>query len=208
MHRHPHPCPHTQTFCTHIYHGFTQTRMQEHCHLLHPHILTPHTAATDTYLQTLAHILMLRSTQAPYVCKLHCTSQSHSCTHTPHCYGVPTPTPPPRSSSPTVQTRTTTQRQRKGRAQGLCPERNISGGSVPRCSVLQARGGGGGGCTEQSPPLAASPRLLAGTSERGAQVTETIRGYARPCWPPSFLPSQHPGLTGEGRMLFALLPRT
>lgn len=103
------------------------------------------------------------------------------------------------------------QKQREGRAWGLSPGGNISGGSRSSVPPLFLRaqlswlGEGEAAPSEQSPPLAASPRPLAGTSERGAQVTVTSRGLARPCWPSSFLPSQRSGLTGEDRRLSGLL---
>jgi hypothetical protein len=72
----------------------------------------------------------------------------------------------------------------------LCP-------SVPLGSALQAWGVAG--CTEKSPPLSNGPHPLAGLHRE-----VTIRGHARPWWPPSFPLSQCPGLIG-GRSLFGFL---
>lgn len=80
MHRHPHPCPHTHTFCTHVYHGFIQTRTQEHCHLLHPHY-SPHSrlprhilANTHTHPHVTKHTSSVRLQTTLHVTE----SQLHS----------------------------------------------------------------------------------------------------------------------------------
>lgn len=181
---------------THIY----------HCRLYPPQGHPSRTAPVDTFARKRTHICV-RTTK-------HVSSRPARASTNLRAVRTVTLTPrttagSPRPPIPSFLTHDTGQDQNAEAegGQGLGPasrNQHFWGlcSSVPLRSALQA--GGGGDYAEQSPPLAASPRPLAGTSERGAQVTVTSRGLTRPCWPPSFLPSQHFGLTGEDSRLFGL----
>ena len=112
-------------------------------------------------------------------------------------------TPPP--ALPHPQHRPGPERRSRGRpGPGACVQgTTFLGASVPLRSALRA--GGGAGCPEQSPPPAGRLPTPLGRDfrERGAQVIMTVRGHARPCWPPSCPPTT---LTHRGRQKFLCPP--
>lgn len=118
----------------------------------------------------------MKHTQAPYPCVRQPAHPTHPCIHI---------------SSPTTQARTRTQKQKEGRAWGLSPGGNISGGSCssvpPPCSALLARGGGGcatGQRAEPSPGCLPTP-LGRDFRDRGPGDSDQQRPYPPPGLPPS-----------------------
>lgn len=166
------------------------THTKHRCHLYQPRGHPSHAATRATYSQKGTHIY---EPSCQLVTLTPCAAA-----------GSPLPSLP---SSPTTQAKTRTQKQREGRASGLRLGTNIPGGSGSLLLRSRLPGLGEGRPRGAQPSLGCLPTPLGRDfRERGAQVTVTSGGLARPCWPPSFLPSQHFG-PDRGRRTFGLLCR-
>lgn len=162
-----------------------QTHTLDHYHLYQPHVHTSHTSDACTRLHATMH-------------KPAFHTDRHA--HTSRRSVVPTSAHPLLTHNPGQDQDGEAER---GQGPGSVSGERHSRGSVPPCLALRAEGERGS--TEQSPPQAASPRPLAGTSDRGPQVTVTIR----PC-PPllASLPPALPAPRPDGGRHKALRPPT
>lgn len=114
---------------THIY----------HCRLYQPQGHPSRTAPVDTFARKRTHICVRRTKHAssrPARARLQpCVPSGPSHSHLARLQGPRAR--PSLPSSPTTQAKTRMQKQREGRAWGLRPGTNISGGSAPLCLCAQ-----------------------------------------------------------------------